>query len=169
VVTIVLKPSSSDYKWWHNLVLLTLCLYTPDGHILSNVTDPSVYWASLDNIMVTWILDTLSPELHEIIQEPMETTCQVWLTIEAQFLGNSELHVPQLDARSHTFKQRDLSVSDYYRRMKGTTNDLRALGETVTHHHLILNLLPSFLQEVRSHEDFNQVVTVVPLLPHHPQ
>jgi hypothetical protein len=61
--------------------------------------------------------------------------------VEAQFLGNSESHVLQLDARFHALKQGDLSISDYYRRMKGMTDDIRALGETVTDRHLILNLL----------------------------
>jgi hypothetical protein len=61
--------------------------------------------------------------------------------VEAQFLGNSESHVLQLDARFHALKQGDLSISDYCRRMKGMTDDIRALGETVTDRHLILNLL----------------------------
>jgi hypothetical protein len=91
--------------------------------------------------MVTWILSTLSPELHKIIQELTETACQAWLVVEAQFLGNIELHVLQLDAKFCIFKQGDFNVSDYYRRMKGMTDDLRALGETVTDHHIILNLL----------------------------
>jgi hypothetical protein len=34
-------------------VLLTLRLYALDDHVLSDVTDPSIYWARLDNIMVT--------------------------------------------------------------------------------------------------------------------
>jgi hypothetical protein len=45
------------------------------------------------SIVVTWILGTLSPELHEIIQEPTETARQAWLVIKAQFLGNSESRV----------------------------------------------------------------------------
>jgi hypothetical protein len=90
VVTVVLEPSSPDYKRWHDLVLLTLCRYALDDHVLSKVTNPSVYWARLDNIDVTWILDTLSSDLHEIIWEPTETARQAWLAIEAQFLGNSE-------------------------------------------------------------------------------
>jgi hypothetical protein len=89
VVRIVLEPSSPDYKRWRDLVLLTLRRYALDDHVLSDVADPSVYWARLDNIVVAWILDTLSPELHEIVREPTETTRQAWLTIEAQFLGNS--------------------------------------------------------------------------------
>jgi hypothetical protein len=101
---VILEPSSPDYKQWRDLVLLTLRHYTLNDHVLSDVADPSVYWARLDSIVVTRIIDTLSPELHEIIREPTETARQAWLTIEAQFLDNSESRVLQVDARFHTFK-----------------------------------------------------------------
>jgi hypothetical protein len=55
-------------------MLLTLCHYALDDHVLSVVVDSFIYWDRLDNIVMTWILGTLSPELHEIIQEPTETT-----------------------------------------------------------------------------------------------
>jgi hypothetical protein len=48
-------------------VLLTLRRYTLGDHVLSDVTDLSIYWARLDNIVVTLILGTLFPELYEII------------------------------------------------------------------------------------------------------
>jgi hypothetical protein len=76
VVTIVLKPSSPDYKQWCDLILLTLCRYALHDHVLSDITDMSVYWVRLDNIVVTWILNTLSPELHKIVQEQTETARQ---------------------------------------------------------------------------------------------
>jgi hypothetical protein len=104
VVTIILEPSSPDYKRLRDLVLLTLRRYALDDHVLSDVADPSIYWARLDNIVVTWILGTLSPELHEIVREPTETARQAWLAIEAQFLSNSESRVLQLDARFRAFK-----------------------------------------------------------------
>jgi hypothetical protein len=74
VVTIILKLSSPHYKRWRDYVLFTLRLYALDDHVLSNVVGSSIYWSWLDNIVVTWILGTLSPKLHEIIQEPMEIT-----------------------------------------------------------------------------------------------
>jgi hypothetical protein len=67
VVTIILEPSSPDYKRWCDFVLLMLHCYTLDDHVLSDVIDLSIYWDRLDRIMVTWILDTLSPDLHEIV------------------------------------------------------------------------------------------------------
>jgi hypothetical protein len=91
--------------------------------------------------MVTWIISTLSTELHEIIREPTEMAHQAWLALEAQFLGNRESRVLQLNARFCIFKQGDLSASDYCHRMKGMADGLRALGETITDHHLVLNLL----------------------------
>jgi uncharacterized protein (DUF952 family) len=67
VVTIVLEPSSPHYKRRRDLVLLTLSRYALDDHALYDVAGPSTYWARLDNIVVTWILGTLSLELHEIV------------------------------------------------------------------------------------------------------
>jgi hypothetical protein len=124
MVKIFQKPSSPDYKWWRDLVLLPLRRYAIDDHVLSDIIVSSVYWARLDNIVVTCILGTLFPELHEIIRESTETVHQAWLVIKAQFLGNSESRILQLDARFHAFKQGDLSVSDYCHRMKGMTDDL---------------------------------------------
>jgi hypothetical protein len=45
------------------------------------------------------------------------------------------------DARFRAFKQGDLSISDYCRRMKVMADGLRALGETIINRHLVLNLL----------------------------
>jgi hypothetical protein len=93
MIMILLEPSSPDYKRWRDLMLLTLHRYALDDHVLSDIANPSVYWARLDNIVVTWILGTPSPELHEIVWEPTETAHHAWLAIEAQFLSNSESHV----------------------------------------------------------------------------
>jgi hypothetical protein len=122
-------------------MLLMLHRYALDDHVLSDVVDPSTYWARLDNIVVTWILVTLFPEFHEIVQEPTETTHQACHALKAQFLSNHESHVLQLDARFHVFKEGNLSFTYYCRWMKGMADDLRALAETVTDHHLVLNLL----------------------------
>jgi hypothetical protein len=104
VVTIILEPSSPHYKRWRDLMLLTLHRYALDDRVLFDIADLSVYWARLDSIVVIWILDTLSPELHEIIREPTETARQAWLVIKAHFLDNSESHVLHLDTRFCTFK-----------------------------------------------------------------
>jgi hypothetical protein len=51
-----MPPSSRTYmpgyKRWRDLMLLTLRRYALDDHILSDIADPSVYWARLDSIVV---------------------------------------------------------------------------------------------------------------------
>jgi hypothetical protein len=106
--------------------------------------------------MVAWILDTLSHKLHEIVWEPTETAHQASLALEDQFLGNRESRVLQLDARFRFFKQGDLSISDYYHQMKGMADDLRALGETIIDHHLVLNLLQGMNKSFDHMKIFNK-------------
>jgi hypothetical protein len=60
VVRIILKPLSPHYKRWRDLVFHMLRRYALDDHVLFGVTDAPTCWARLDNIVVTWILSTLS-------------------------------------------------------------------------------------------------------------
>jgi hypothetical protein len=53
MITIILEPSSPHYKRQRDHVLLMLHRYALDDHVLSNVTDSSIYWIRLDSIMVT--------------------------------------------------------------------------------------------------------------------
>jgi hypothetical protein len=98
-------------------------------------------WGRLDNIMLTWILGTVSVELHEIIHEPSEIARRGWRSVEAQFLSNRESHVLQINVKFHDFKHGDLRVSNYCCKMRGMVDDLHGLGETITNHHLDVNLL----------------------------
>jgi hypothetical protein len=46
-----------------------------------------------------------------------------------------------VNTKFRVFKQGDISINDYYRKMKGMANDMCILSETITDWHLILNLL----------------------------
>jgi hypothetical protein len=60
--------------------------YALNDHVLSDVVNTSTYSASLDNIMLTWILDTFSIKLHEI-------------ACELQFLTNRESGILLIDTK----------------------------------------------------------------------
>jgi hypothetical protein len=68
----------------------------------------------------------------------------VWLAIEARFLGNHETHVLHLDEQFRAFKQDCLSISNYCCKMKDMADKIRSLGEELSNHHLILQLLCGF-------------------------
>jgi hypothetical protein len=73
LITIVLDPLSTKYPWWHNMMLLTLRRYTLDNHVLTDKIDITTSWYHYDGFVLTWMLDTLSVELQEIIHEPLES------------------------------------------------------------------------------------------------
>jgi hypothetical protein len=90
---------------------------------------------------MSWISGTISLDLQDIVRTPDPTARVMWLSLETQFLGNTQTRALQLDAELRTLEQGDLSVSDYYRKMKSTADGLRNLGFTIPEHILVLNVL----------------------------
>jgi hypothetical protein len=116
LVTIILEPISPSivYARWRDLLLLTLRRYALDDHVTSDHVDPSTYRYQFNDIVLSWLLGTISNDLMEIIHEPSNMTLQAWLAIENQFLGQHETRILHLEAQFHMFMQGDLSVRDYY-------------------------------------------------------
>jgi hypothetical protein len=129
LVTIVLDLSTTKYPTWCDMVLLALCRYALDDHILPNNVKTTVYWHHYDRLVLSWILDTLSIELQERVHKPLETAYHAWQSIEVEFLGNRWSCVLKLDERFRAFKQGALSINEHCRKMKAMANELRSFGE----------------------------------------
>ena len=95
----------------------------------------------MDNVVLSWLHNTVTVELQDIIRDQADTGRQAWLALEEQFLGNWDARALHLDAQFHQFSQGDLSVGVYYRQMKGPVDSLCDLGEPMADHTLVLNLL----------------------------
>jgi hypothetical protein len=83
---------------------------------------------------------TISVELQDIVREREGTARQTWVALKDQFLGNREARTLHLDA-SFRLGEGNLSVSEYWRRMKDMADSLRDLGEPIADRTLVLNLL----------------------------
>jgi hypothetical protein len=103
--------------------------YALDNHVFTDKINDTLYWYQYNGIVLTWMLGTLSVELQEIVHEPSEIAYRAWLAIEAQFLDNHESRALQLDEHFCAFNYGALSISYYYRKMKGMMNKLRSLGK----------------------------------------
>jgi uncharacterized membrane protein YgcG len=141
MVPVVLEPESPSYSRWRDL-LLTLRRYALDDHVLCDPTGvaPTAAWVRLDSIVLTWIVGTISVDLHSLLQN-LPHARVVWLAIEGQFLGNAEARALRLDATFRTFVQGDLSVGEYCRKMKTMADSLGDLGCPVEDRILVLNVL----------------------------
>jgi hypothetical protein len=95
----------------------------------------------MDNIILNWISNSISMDLHQVVWERGCTVHHLWLTIENQFLGNREQHTLHLDAAFRTFVQGDLSINEYCHKFKAMVDDLADLDASVEDQILVLNIL----------------------------
>jgi hypothetical protein len=104
LVPVVLEPESPSYAHWWDLVLLTLCRYALDDQVLvdASVTAQTPSWLRLDSIVLSWIIGTISLNLHDLVRNTADAR-QAWLALEGQFLGNTEARALWLDASFWTF------------------------------------------------------------------
>jgi len=144
LIPIVLElQSSSNYSKWRGYFLLTLGRFSLRGHVLSDDARPDEpAWSRMDCVVVSWIFNTISPDLLDIVHEHAGTTARAaWLGVENQFLGNRESRALLLDAEFRNLSQGALSIDDYCRQMKTKADALADLGEPISDRTLVLNVL----------------------------
>jgi hypothetical protein len=143
LIPIVLDLQSSNYSKWRGYILLILGRFSLKDHVLNDEdlsADPT--WARLDYVVVSWIFNTVSPDILDILHERDGITARdAWLRIEEQFLNNRESRAMILDAEFRTFSQGALPIDAYCRKMKSMADALADLGEPVAERTLVLNVL----------------------------
>jgi hypothetical protein len=141
LVNIVLDSSSINYVSWHDLMEQALQRYALIKHITDDTPSNDPGRIRMDSVVLNWISNSISADLHQVVRERGCTTRHLWLAIENQFLGNCEQRTLHLDAAFRIFVQGDLSVSEYCRKFKTMADGLADLGSPVEDRILVLNIL----------------------------
>jgi hypothetical protein len=141
LVNIVLDSSSINYVSWHDLMEQALQRYALIKHITDDTPSNNPGWIRMDSVVLNWISNSISADLHQVVRKRGCTTRHLWLAIENQFLGNCEQRTLHLDAAFRIFVQGDLSVSEYCRKFKTMADGLADLGSPVEDRILVLNIL----------------------------
>jgi hypothetical protein len=142
LVNIVLDSTSTTYVSWRDLMMMVLERYALLDHVNSDVassTDPG--WRRMDSVVLNWISNSITPELHQVVRERGATARHMWLAIENQFLDNREQRTLHLDVAFRNFVQGDLTVKEYCRKFKNMADGLADLGSPVDDWILVLNIL----------------------------
>jgi hypothetical protein len=133
LVNIVLDSSSTNYACWRDLMEQALQRYVLLEHVTDDALSTDPGWIRMDNVVLNWISNSISADLHQVVRERGCTARHLWLAIENQFF--------HLDAAFCTFIQGDLSVNEYCRKFKAMADGLANLDAPVDHRILILNIL----------------------------
>jgi hypothetical protein len=137
----IILDSSTNYASWRDLMERALQRYALIKHVTDDAPSNDPGWIRMDNVVLNWISNSISVDLHQVVWERGCMTRHLWLAIENQFLGNREQRTLHLDAVFYTFVQGDLSINEYYRKFKTMADDLADLGAPVEDRMLILNIL----------------------------
>jgi hypothetical protein len=141
LVNIILDSSSTNYTCWCDLMEQALQCYALLEHVTDDTSSTDPGWIQMDNVILNWISNSISVDLHQVVRECGCMTRHLWLTIENQFLSNREHRTLHLDAVFCTFVQGDLSVNEYCHKFKAMADALADLGVPVDDRILILNIL----------------------------
>jgi hypothetical protein len=109
--------------------------------LIKHVMDDAPSNDRMDNVVLNWISNSISTDLHQVVWERGCMAHHLWLAIENQFLGNHEQRTLHFDAAFHTFVQGDLLINEYCRKFKAMADYLADLGAPVEEQILVLNIL----------------------------
>lgn len=72
------------------------------------------------------------------------TARDIWTVLESLFQSQSKARIMQLQLHLQTTKKCDLSVDDYFLKMRGFADQLAAAGKNISDEDLILMILGGF-------------------------
>lgn len=97
-------------------------------------------WEKVDQMLLCWLLSTISQSITRQLTDCV-TTCEVWKVLEKLYTQQSMARILQIMHELQNVKKGYSSISDYVLKVKMLGDSLRAAGQQVNHHGLILNVL----------------------------
>jgi hypothetical protein len=132
---------STSYAGWRDLMEQALQRYALLQHVTDDTPSTDPGWIRMDSVVLNWISNSISVDIHQVVRERGCTARHLWLVIENQFLGNREQHTLHLNAAFRTFVQGDISVNEYCCKFKAMADGLTDLGALVDDRILVLNIV----------------------------
>jgi hypothetical protein len=81
LVNIVLD-SSTNYASWRDLMEQALQRYALLKHVTDDTPSKDPGWIQMDSVVLNWISNSISVDLHQVVRERDCTARHLWLTIE---------------------------------------------------------------------------------------
>jgi hypothetical protein len=111
LMNIILDSSSTNYASWRDLMEQALQRYDLIKHVTDDAPSNDPGWIQMDSVVLNWISNSISMDLHQVVREHGCTVRHLWLAIENQFLGNREQCTLHLDAVFHRVTSWSMSTA----------------------------------------------------------
>lgn len=88
------------------------------------------HWARVNDMIISWIMNTLSPEIGDSMSYVMEASL-IWKELEDRFSSIDGHRIYQLLKEMHSLEQENKSVEIYFHKLKGYWDEFQALEPPV--------------------------------------
>lgn len=140
-VPIVLDLEKHNYNSWSEL-FKTHCMSYGVMKIIDgtepsdNTTDPK--WLEVDNLVKSWLYGTISEGLLEMVLTPGNKARDVWVSLKEIFHDNKDARVMKTDNDLRNMKLGNLSINEYFVKIKQMSEYLKNLGAPVEEKNLVM-------------------------------
>ncbi|KAH6800658.1 hypothetical protein C2S52_001122 [Perilla frutescens var. hirtella] len=158
--TIHIRLDRSNYAFWRMQVLATIRAHGFTGFIDPSNVPPSQFlptsstgrcipnpeyqvWLSRDQFLMSWLLSSISEGMMGYVTR-CHTTCDLWRVLESLFQSQSKARVMQLRFQLQTTRKDNMSVDDYFLKMRNFADLLAGVGYPIANDELILYILAGF-------------------------
>ncbi|KAI0496002.1 hypothetical protein KFK09_022309 [Dendrobium nobile] len=142
--------SPDNYPIWHHQILKLLRandfeqFLAPPTHS-GNVSDPDIdsvikNWKITDQNLQAAVSSTISPTVLPYIIH-LDTTHEIWQSLESQFQATSLSKVIQLRNELHHVSMKNLSMMQYLTEIKKLVDQIASAGSSIDSEDIILHIL----------------------------
>ncbi|XP_019175879.1 PREDICTED: uncharacterized protein LOC109171267 [Ipomoea nil] len=121
-----------NYHPWARAMEMALLSKNKLGFVDGTVVTPDVndvrfpYWRRYNNVVATWIMRSLSPEIAQTVLW-VGTTERIWKTLKSRFSEADIFRVSDLHAEMHQIRQGDLSVGAFFAKLRALWDELQVI------------------------------------------
>jgi len=139
---VTLEKVANNYGCWSSMFLVVLGKYNLLDHVLADDSYPArSAWKTMDCCVLTWIYCMVSNDLQQSLMIRKPAARSAWQYLEHEFLGQRESRALLLEAEFWSFRQGDLSITDYCRCLKTMATSLSDFSDPIGDRQLVLTLL----------------------------
>ncbi|PNX92270.1 retrovirus-related Pol polyprotein from transposon TNT 1-94 [Trifolium pratense] len=134
LVLVTQQLSQSNYPLWSHAMLMALTTKNKDGFVDGSIKKPSTtsskeyrQWIRCNLLVKGWILNTISPNIAQSVMYTDDAS-KIWMELKERFSHTNSVHLFHIEKEIHECIQGDMSIGDYYTKLKGLWDARDALS-----------------------------------------
>ncbi|XP_074371479.1 uncharacterized protein LOC141712440 [Apium graveolens] len=134
MILVTITLTEHNYSQWCRSMRIALSsklkLAFIDGSYAKPVSTShlTVYWNRCNDIVISWILNTVSPEIRQSIMF-MNSATEIWSDLATRFAHTNIPKLFNLKRAISSLSQDNMSISTYFTRFRALNDELESLSE----------------------------------------